>query len=204
MRKWMGALIVAVACAAAQAEETNTAPAAGGEGNGMPQVQLTTSMGSIVIKLNPDAAPKTVENFLAYVEDDHYDGTIFHRVIDGFMIQGGGFTEAFRQKPTKDPVPNEAHNGLKNQKGTVAMARTSDVDSATAQFFINVSDNAFLDHRSKTPQGYGYCVFGKVVDGMEVVDKIRAVQTGSRGPYQDVPVEPVLIESAERLVKDSE
>jgi cyclophilin family peptidyl-prolyl cis-trans isomerase len=158
-----------------------------------PVVIIKTSKGDIKVELFQDKAPATVKNFLQYVDDKAYNGTIFHRVIDGFMIQGGGFTKDFSQKPTRAPVKNEASNGLKNLKGTLAMARTSDVDSATSQFFINVADNAFLDHKSPTPQGFGYCVFAKVIEGMDVVDKIKAVQTTSRGPYENVPVEAVEI-----------
>ena len=158
-----------------------------------PVVIIKTSKGDIKVELFQDKAPVSVKNFLQYVDSKHYNGTIFHRVIDGFMIQGGGFTKDFSQKPTKAPIKNEASNGLKNQKGTLAMARTSDVDSATSQFFINVADNAFLDHKSPTPQGFGYCVFGKVTEGMDVVDKIKGVQTTSRGPYENVPVEAVEI-----------
>jgi cyclophilin family peptidyl-prolyl cis-trans isomerase len=163
------------------------------------QVRLDTSRGPITLELADKQAPKSVENFLAYVRDGFYNGTIFHRVIDGFMIQGGGFTTDFQQKPTRAPIPNEADNGLKNRRGTVAMARTGDPNSATAQFFINVKDNAFLDHRGPTPQGWGYAVFGKVVDGMDVVDQIRQTPTGSGGPggrFSDVPVTPIVIESA--------
>lgn len=163
------------------------------------QVQLNTSLGPITLELADKQAPKSVGNFLAYVRAGFYDGTIFHRVIDGFMIQGGGFTTDFQQKPTRASIANEANNGLKNRRGTVAMARTSDPNSATAQFFINVKDNSFLDYRGPTPQGWGYAVFGKVVDGMEVVDKIRQTPTGSGGPgsrFSDVPVTPVVIESA--------
>ncbi len=163
-----------------------------------PQVKLATSMGDIVLQLDAAKAPKTVENFLSYVRDKHYDGTIFHRVIDGFMIQGGGFTPDMQQKPTKAPVQNEAANGLKNDRYTIAMARTADPNSATAQFFINVKDNAMLN--APSPDGHGYAVFGKVVSGTEVVDKIKAVATGNRGPYQNVPATPVIIQSA-TLVK---
>ena len=161
---------------------------------GAPRVKLSTSAGDIVIELAPDKAPKTVENFLQYVRDKHYDGTVFHRVIEDFMIQGGGYTPDLRQKPTRPPVPLEARNGLKNDKYTVAMARTAKPDSATAQFFINVNDNATLD--APNPDGYGYTVFGKVVAGTEVVDKIRAVRTGNKGGMQNVPLESVTIESA--------
>src|SRR5574337_956238 len=163
-----------------------------------PKVRLATSMGDIVLQLDAAKAPKTVANFLSYVQDKHYDGTIFHRVIDGFMIQGGGFTADMVQKPTKAPIPLEASNGLKNDKYTIAMARTADPNSATAQFFINVKDNAMLN--APSPDGHGYAVFGKVVSGTEVVDKIKAVATGNRGPYQNVPTTPVLIQSA-TLVK---
>ncbi len=160
------------------------------------QVRLDTSLGPITLELADDKAPKTVENFLAYAREGFYNGTIFHRVIDGFMIQGGGFTADFQQKPTRAPVRNEADNGLKNLRGTVAMARTSDPQSATAQFFINVKDNAALDYKSSTPQGWGYAVFGQVVGGMEVVDKIRQTPTGVGGPgFRDVPTTPVVLQS---------
>lgn len=159
-------------------------------------ITLQTSLGEITLELDHERAPKTAQNFLEYVNSGFYDGTIFHRVIDGFMIQGGGFDADMAQKKTGQPVENEADNGLKNVFGTVAMARTNDPHSATAQFFINVKDNDFLDHRSKTPQGWGYAVFGKVVAGEDVLHKIRQVKTGSRGGHQDVPVEPVLIISA--------
>jgi len=161
---------------------------------GAPRVKLVTSAGDIVVELAPDKAPKTVENFLQYVRDKHYDGTVFHRVIDGFMVQGGGFTPELQQKPTRAPVPLEATNGLKNDKYTIAMARTSNPNSATSQFFINVKDNAMLN--APNPDGYGYTVFGKVVSGTEVVDKIRAVRTGNKGGMQDVPLESVTIQSA--------
>lgn len=154
---------------------------------------IDTNMGTITLELNEEKAPETVRNFVKYAEDGHYDGTIFHRVIDGFMIQGGGFTKAMNQKPTRDPIRNEAMNGLKNERGTIAMARTMIVDSATSQFFINLVDNAFLDFSSPTPQGFGYAVFGKVVDGMSVVDSIAKVKTGFSGPHQNVPEEPILI-----------
>jgi peptidyl-prolyl cis-trans isomerase A (cyclophilin A) len=159
-----------------------------------PRVKLATSAGDIVVELAPDKAPKTVENFLQYVRDKHYDGTVFHRVIDGFMIQGGGFTPELQQKPTRTPVPLEASNGLKNDKYTIAMARTANPNSATSQFFINVKDNAMLN--APNPDGHGYTVFGKVVAGTEVVDKIRAVRTGNKGGMQDVPLESVTIQSA--------
>ncbi|MBO7236482.1 MAG: peptidyl-prolyl cis-trans isomerase [Kiritimatiellae bacterium] len=154
---------------------------------------IDTNMGTITLELNEEKAPETVRNFVKYAEDGHYDGTIFHRVIDGFMIQGGGFTKAMNQKPTREPIRNEAMNGLKNERGTIAMARTMVVDSATSQFFINLVDNAFLDFSSPTPQGFGYAVFGKVIDGMSVVDSIAKVKTGFSGPHQNVPEEPILI-----------
>lgn len=162
-------------------------------------VKLHTNFGPITLELNAEAAPETVANFLQYAKDGHYNGTIFHRVIDGFMIQGGGFTPDMEQKGTRDPVQNEAGNGLKNGAYTVAMARTPNPHSATSQFFINVADNAFLDYREPSASGYGYCVFGKVVEGMDVVDRIRKVRTGMRAGHQDVPVENVIIESVEIL-----
>ncbi|WP_439107044.1 peptidylprolyl isomerase [Congregibacter sp.] len=158
-------------------------------------VTLNTTYGPIKLELDAEKAPATVANFLMYAREGLYDGTIFHRVIDNFMIQGGGFDADMQQKETKEPIENEADNGLKNDFGTVAMARTMDPHSATAQFFINVKDNDFLNHSGKTMQGWGYAVFGKIVDGEEVLDKIRAVPTTSRGGHQDVPAEPVIIES---------
>lgn len=160
-------------------------------------VRLHTSFGAITLELNAAKAPKTVENFLRYVSSGHYDNTLFHRVINGFMIQGGGFETGMRQKPTQAPIENEAANGLRNDKYTIAMARTSDPHSATAQFFINVADNDFLNHTAPTAQGWGYCVFGKVVEGTEVVDRIKAVRTIRYGMHQDVPEQEVLIERAE-------
>ena len=160
-------------------------------------IKLTTNHGVIALELNAEKAPKTVANFLAYVEAGHYDNTVFHRVIKNFMIQGGGFEPNMNQKPCKAPVENEAANGLKNKRGTIAMARTNDPHSATAQFFINTVDNAFLDFKAPSGQGWGYCVFGEVVEGMDVVDKIRAVRTGNSGFHQDVPVDDVIIEKAE-------
>jgi peptidyl-prolyl cis-trans isomerase B (cyclophilin B) len=157
-------------------------------------ILMKTSKGDIKIELDREKAPKTVENFLAYAKAGHYDGTIFHRVIDGFMVQGGGFDENMNQKPAPNTVENEADNGLANDTGTIAMARTSDPQSASAQFFINVNDNAFLNHTGKTSQGWGYCVFGKVVEGMEVVNAIKKVPTGNHGPFQNVPTKPVVIE----------
>ncbi len=153
-------------------------------------------MGEISIELDFDNAPKTAANFQQYVEDGFYDGKIFHRVIDGFMIQGGGFDAEMREAQTRDPIENEADNGLKNETGTLAMARTNDPHSASAQFFINVTDNSFLNHSGKTPQGWGYAVFGKVVEGMDVVNNIKGVSTGSAGHHQDVPVEAIVIETA--------
>jgi peptidyl-prolyl cis-trans isomerase B (cyclophilin B) len=165
--------------------------------NAKPRVRLVTTLGDIVLELDHSKAPKSVENFLAYVNEGFYEGTIFHRVIDGFMIQGGGFTQDFMKKPTHSPIQNEADNGLKNERGTIAMARTGDPHSATAQFFINVVNNDFLDYRSPTPRGWGYAVFGKVVEGMDVVDNIRHTPTGSGGPFRkDVPRTPIVIEKA--------
>ncbi|MER7455132.1 peptidylprolyl isomerase [Nocardia beijingensis] len=162
----------------------------------MTKVNLSTNYGSIVLELDDQKAPNTVRNFVDYVNAGHYNGTIFHRVIPGFMIQGGGFEPGLRQKGTKDPIQNEANNGLKNNKYTVAMARTNDPHSATAQFFINVSDNDFLNHSAPTASGWGYAVFGEVTEGTDVVDKIAGVATSSAGMHQDVPVDDVVIESA--------
>jgi len=168
-----------------------------------PEVELKTNMGTITLELYPDKAPKTVENFLQYVKDGFFKGTIFHRVINGFMVQGGGFTPEFAQKKTRAPVPNEANNGLKNDVGTIAMARTSDPHSATAQFFINHKNNDFLNHSAPTPQGWGYTVFGKVTKGMDVVNKIAALDTGAQGPFQsDVPRKQVVIEDARIISSD--
>lgn len=160
-------------------------------------VILTTNHGKIKLELDAEKAPKTVENFLSYVRAGHYDGTIFHRVIDGFMIQGGGFEPGMKQKPTNDPIENEAKNGLKNEPYTVAMARTSAPHSASAQFFINIKNNSFLDYPGQ--DGWGYCVFGKVTEGTDVVDKIKAVKTTRTGMHADVPVENVVIEKAEEV-----
>lgn len=160
-------------------------------------VKLHTNFGTITLELYPEKAPATVENFLNYVKQGFYNGTIFHRVISNFMIQGGGMEPGMKEKATNAPIKNEADNGLSNERGTIAMARTMDPHSASAQFFINVKDNKFLDHRSPTPDGWGYAVFGRVVDGMDVVDKIKDVATGNAGYHQDVPVEDVIIESAE-------
>ena len=161
----------------------------------MTHVEMTTTFGSITLELDSEKAPKTVENFLSYVNDGFYNGTIFHRVIDNFMIQGGGFDANMQQKPTAEPIENEADNGLTNDRGTIAMARTMDPHSATAQFFINVKNNDFLNHSGKNMQGWGYTVFGRVVSGDDVLDKIRAVSTGNLAGHQDVPTESVIIES---------
>ncbi|GGP21673.1 peptidylprolyl isomerase [Silvimonas iriomotensis] len=163
------------------------------------KVKLSTSMGDIVLELDEAKAPKTVANFVQYVQDGHYNGTVFHRVIDGFMIQGGGFESGLKQKPTRENIENEAGNGLKNDAYTVAMARTPEPHSASAQFFINVSDNDFLNYKSPTPQGWGYAVFGKVVEGKDVVDQIKGVKTGNKGFHQDVPRDDVTIVTAEVL-----
>lgn len=156
-------------------------------------VELQTNHGNIRLELDAEHAPKSVENFLSYVRSGHFDGTVFHRVIDGFMIQGGGFEPGMKQKPTQAPIENEANNGLKNERYSIAMARTGDPHSATAQFFINVADNSFLNHSAPTPQGWGYAVFGKVVEGQDVVDKIKGVKTGRKGFHDDVPNEDVVI-----------
>ena len=160
-------------------------------------IKLHTNIGVIALELDAEKAPETVKNFLTYAEAGHYDNTIFHRVIDGFMIQGGGFGPGMKEKKTRSPIKNEADNGLKNERYTIAMARTSDPHSASAQFFINVADNAFLDFKMPSGNGWGYCVFGKVVEGSEVVDKIKGVKTGNAGFHQDVPKEDVIIERAE-------
>jgi peptidyl-prolyl cis-trans isomerase B (cyclophilin B) len=165
----------------------------------MDKVKLTTNHGAITLELDAQKAPATVANFLEYVKSGHFDNTVFHRVIDGFMIQGGGFEPGMKQKPTRAPVKNEADNKLKNDNYTVAMARTSDPHSASAQFFINVADNEFLNHKSQSAQGWGYCVFGRVAAGTDVVDKIKKVKTGGRGMHQDVPLEDVVIQKAEIL-----
>jgi peptidyl-prolyl cis-trans isomerase B (cyclophilin B) len=164
-----------------------------------PIVDVTTNHGAFAISLDPARAPTSVANFLRYVDAKHYDGTVFHRVIPTFMIQGGGFDARLEKKPVDAPIKNEADNGLKNTRGTVAMARTSDPHSATAQFFVNVTDNAFLDHQAKDGAGWGYAVFGNVIEGMDVVDKIKAVRTGASGPFaKDAPVEPVVITQVRR------
>ena len=180
---------LALSAALASTLSLGLAPAASAQGG--QQVRLQTSLGNIVLELRADKAPATVANFVQYVKDGHYDGTVFHRVIDGFMIQGGGFAADLQQKPTRAPIPLEAGNGLKNDRGTIAMARTGNPNSATSQFFINVVDNANLN--APRPDGYGYAVFGRVVAGMDVVDKIRAVPTGNRGMHQNVPATPVTI-----------
>lgn len=163
------------------------------------QIVIETSLGTVTAELYPDKAPVTVSNMLAYIDAKHYDATIFHRVIDGFMIQGGGFTRDMVQKKTNAPIKNEADNGLRNERGTLAMARTMVVDSATSQFFINVKDNGFLDFRSPDPQGFGYCVFGEVVEGLGVVDQIKGVRTGVKAGMSDVPLETVAIVSVTRV-----
>ena len=163
------------------------------------RVKLDTSFGDVVLEMHEEKAPRTAANFLEYVDSGHYSGTVLHRVIDGFMIQGGGFEPGMKEKPTRDPIENEAANGLKNAIYTVAMARTADVHSASAQFFINVANNDFLNFTAETPQGFGYCVFATVVEGQEVVDKIKKVGTGKSGFHDDVPLEDVLINSAERI-----
>lgn len=182
------ALVAGFAC-------TTLAPSAFAQtADAAPKVKLETSLGDIVLQLDAAKAPKTVENFLQYVKDKHYDGTIFHRVIDGFMIQGGGFTPDMKQKPTRPPIPLESANGLKNNAYTIAMARTGSPDSATSQFFINVKDNIALN--APNPDGHGYAVFGRVVSGKDVVDKIKAVETANRGMHQSVPATPVVIKTA--------
>ena len=191
---FLGAILLGMSgCGASEPgkQTVSTAPAAGQPAN--PRVLIETSKGNITLELFPGNAPKSVANFLGYVKNGFYDGTVFHRVIPGFMIQGGGMTVDMAEKPKGAPIPNEADNGLKNLRGTLAMARTGDPHSATSQFFINVNDNAFLNHRGKSVEGWGYAVFGQVVDGMQVVDAIVAVPRGNRGPYGDVPVEPVVM-----------
>jgi len=164
-----------------------------------PKIAMETSFGTITVALWAEKAPKTVENFLRYVDEGFFDGTIFHRVIDGFMIQGGGMTPDMESKATHEPIVNEASSELKNDRGTIAMARTQVVNSATSQFFINVADNTFLNHTAKTPQGFGYAAFGEVIDGMDVVDRIKAVKTTAVGPHRDVPETPVIIERVVRV-----
>ena len=196
-RRLLTAGLVATSMALASAVMAN--PSTSNQGNSMstsPRVNMQTSLGNIVIELDAEKAPKTTENFLTYVREGFYDGTIFHRVINNFMVQGGGFDATMKQKQTHAPVENEANNGLKNDRYTLAMARTADPHSATAQFFINVADNDFLNFTAPTPNGWGYAVFGKVVEGTEVVDKMKVVKTGNRGFHQDVPAENIVIEKA--------
>lgn len=190
---WLRALVALCCVLAATLGGVSLARAEGGN----PMVKLTTSKGDIVIELDKEKAPITVENFLKYVKAGHYDGTIFHRVINGFMIQGGGMDKSMKERSTQAPIQNEADNGLKNKVYTIAMARTGDPHSATAQFFINVADNGFLDHTAKNPQGWGYAVFGKVVSGQDVVDAIKGVPTMTKGFHENVPMVPVIIEKAE-------
>lgn len=194
---------LAIVPAAASAQPATPSTPSSNEGtkpmSTSPRVKLQTNQGDIVITLDAEKAPKTVENFLSYVKSGFYNGTIFHRVIDGFMVQGGGFEAGLKQKPTQAPIENEADNGLKNDKYTLAMARTSDPHSATAQFFINVANNDFLNFTAPTPNGWGYAVFGKVTEGTEIVDKIKGVKTGNSGFHQNVPTEDVVIEKAEVL-----
>jgi len=183
----------------APAEEKSPAPPAPTSTGTNPMVEMRTSLGTMKIELYPDKAPKTAENFLQYVREGFYDGTVFHRVISGFMIQGGGFTPDMSEKETRAPIANEASNGLKNVRGSLAMARTGDPHSASSQFFINTVDNPFLDFTAETVQGWGYAVFGRVVEGLETLDAIKKVSTGSRDGYDDVPVDPVVIESVRIL-----
>ena len=187
LTRWVAGAALAIATALPALAQS------AGPGTGAPRVKLETNLGVITLELDAQKAPKTVANFVQYVKDKHYDGTVFHRVIDGFMIQGGGFTADMQQKPTRASIPNEADNGLKNLPLTVAMARTNDPHSASAQFFINIADNRFLNHTQPTLNGWGYAVFGKVVAGADVVDKIRQVRTGNRGMFENVPSTPVTI-----------
>lgn len=189
------------ACAAQKEPKTEaTAPAQPtSTTNTMPRVTLSTTMGDIVVELNPEKAPLSSANFIEYVNSGHYDGTIFHRIIDNFMIQGGGFDQSMQQKPTRATIQNEADNGLKNTRGTIAMARTGAPHSASAQFFINVKDNDFLNYRSPTQQGWGYTVFGHVVEGMDVVDQMKVVATSNSAGHQNVPTQPIMIEKASLL-----
>ncbi|PRD69688.1 peptidylprolyl isomerase [Malikia spinosa] len=187
LTRWVAGAALAIAAALPASAQT------AGPATAAPRVKLETSLGVITLELDAQKAPRTVANFVQYVKDKHYDGTVFHRVIDGFMIQGGGFTADMQQKPTRPSIQNEADNGLKNLPLTVAMARTNDPHSASAQFFINVADNRFLNHTQPTLNGWGYAVFGKVVAGADVVDKIRQVRTGNRGMFQDLPTTPVTI-----------
>jgi len=196
---WMMVLVTALVAVSPAVKAADKAEKDQKKGSGkMTTVVIETSMGNIEVELDGEKAPISAANFLKYVDAKHYDGTIFHRVIKDFMIQGGGMTEKMEEKKTNAPIKNEAGNGLKNTRGTIAMARTSVVDSATAQFFINVVDNSFLDHRDETPRGFGYAVFGKVTSGMDVVDKIRAVPTGNKMGMDDVPNSPVTIKTIKR------
>ena len=199
MKRAMGGLVAAVwalawmGCSGPATEGNKVLDTTEGSKALNTKVTIKTSLGDMTVELFDQKAPESVKNFLAYVDSGHFRGTVFHRVINGFMIQGGGFTKDLQQKPTQAPIRNEAGNGEKNTRGTLAMARTMDVNSATAQFFINVADNTFLDHKDNTARGFGYCVFGRVVDGMSAVDAIRAVKTGRVGPLDDVPMTPVEI-----------
>ena len=202
MFRCLAALAVVAGFAYGQ-ESAPSAPAAK-ELKTMQRITIETSKGTIVAELDAEKAPLTVKNFLSYVDEKFYDETIFHRVINGFMIQGGGFTQTMTQKRTKAPVKNEAQNGLSNKRGTLAMARTMIVDSATCQFFINLVDNPYLDFRAANDREFGYCVFGRVVEGMDVVDAIAQVRTGDSPPHQNVPVEPVVIRSIRRVVPQAD
>jgi peptidylprolyl isomerase/peptidyl-prolyl cis-trans isomerase B (cyclophilin B) len=198
---FLGTLMLGISgCGASEpaAQTVSTAPAAGQPAN--PRVLIETSRGNITVEVFPAQAPQSAGNFLNYVKTGFYDGLVFHRVIPGFMIQTGGMTADMAEKPKNAPIRNEADNGLRNLRGTLAMARTGDPHSASSQFFINVADNAFLDHRGQTPQGWGYAVFGQVVDGMEVVDAIVAVPRGNRGPHGDVPVDPIIMQRVTLLL----
>ena len=195
---WQAAASLALSLCLASLGGADAAAAQAAKG-GKPVVTLTTTLGVIEVELDTDKAPISAKNFQQYVEEGHYNNTIFHRVIGNFMIQGGGFEPGMKQKPCRDPIENEAANGLKNKKYTLAMARTNDPHSATAQFFINVVDNDFLDFKAPSGNGWGYCVFGEVVDGLDVLDQIKAVRTGNSGFHQDVPVEDVVIEKAETV-----
>ena len=197
---FIGALMLGISgCGASEPgkQAVSTAPAAGQPAN--PRVLIETSKGNITVEVFPAQAPKSAENFINYVKTGYYDGLIFHRVIPGFMVQGGGMLPSMAEKAEKTPIQNEADNGLKNLRGTLAMARTNEPHSASSQFFINVADNAFLNHRGKSPEGWGYAVFGQVVDGMDVVDAIVAVPRGNRGPHGDVPIEPILMQRVSLL-----
>lgn len=198
MARWAASSTVALSSVALLSLALVAGCAPNGTGGGKPQVTLATTLGDIVIELEPDKAPITTANFLEYLDERFYDGTVFHRVVPGFVIQGGGLTKDMIRKKTREGIANEAHNGLLNLRGTLSVARTRDVDSGTTQFFINLADNTDLDHKDKTRDGYGYAVFGRVVSGMDVVDKIAAVETGVVNNYPNAPVEPVVIETARR------